>query len=448
MRPHQLPVLISLLQLLPHLACSQGTSAADFIIIGGGTAGCALAARLCTGLPDQQVVLLERGVPRNQTEDLLVSSPRLAFDAWASPNIMETIQSAPIPGLNGQRVTLRVGKTKGGSSAINGCHWTQPPGSVPAAWKFTGLTAKVAERLYAKAAKQIGVATAPKDLRQTYVEQWLTAAGDAGITRASEAIPAGIDVDRAWVNSMTADSVGRRRDSCTAYVDPVIAPGGACAKNLRVVLSATVSKIVTKDKRAVAVEWLSPGAAESAKNVLTASKEVILSAGPFGSPKILQLSGIGPAKLLSSRGVPLVADLPVGEATTHRPFSFLIHSYTAPLVRENTKALVFSKEAAVQFRAGMGGPLGIGVSGADGVLAAEDSIITHATAHPPPEQNSKQFASGCFLNSKSTGSIAIKSTDPLQPPDVQPNLFASKREVDSAIACLNRHLKVCSVYSS
>jgi choline dehydrogenase len=436
--------LVLVIECFLHTARGQAEDVVDFVIVGGGTAGCALAARLCEGLPGQQIVLLERGNPRNATEDLIVSAPRLAFDAWSSPNLMETFQSAPIPGLLGQNVTLRTGRTLGGTSAINGAHWTQPVSSDAAKWNITGLSAAEADRLFAKAAKTVGVATAPPGLRQTYVEQWLTAAAAANISRApaNEPIPIGLDQDRAWINTMTADPAGRRRDAATAYLNPVRAAGGACANNLQVVQSATVTKILINGSRATGVQWFSP-VAGTAVRTLSARQEVIISAGPFGSPKLLQLSGIGPSALLAARGIPVVADLPVGSAVSHRPFSFLIHSYSALNAPENTRVYVYNDTTTAQFRAGQGGLLGVGISGADGVLVAENSLITHATAHPPPADDIQQFSSACFINPSSTGTVAISSTDPLLPPDVQPNLFTLPSETVQAVACINRHLKVC-----
>ena len=111
------------------------------MIVGGGTAGCVLAARICENLPDFSVTLLERGAPRSDDEDLEVQSPNLFFRAWANPKISEGWDSQPNPGLGGRTVLQYTGNTLGGSSAINGGQWTKPPLSTfdKAIWAFNGL---------------------------------------------------------------------------------------------------------------------------------------------------------------------------------------------------------------------------------------------------------------------------------------------------------------------
>jgi GMC oxidoreductase len=111
---------------------------ADYVIVGGGTAGCTLAARLCAALPNAQITLLERGAPRTPAQDLLVSEPKNAFYAWNDPGITETIRSAPNSGLIGRTVSVLIGNTLGGTSAINGAQWTRPEAAVPASWGVKG----------------------------------------------------------------------------------------------------------------------------------------------------------------------------------------------------------------------------------------------------------------------------------------------------------------------
>ena len=117
-----------------------GPDAADYVIIGGGTAGSAVAARLCEALPEATVVVLERGAPRTAEEDLFVESPRLTFDSWAVPGVTEVWLSEPneatLP--PGQQYAVLTGKTLGGTSAINAAQWAKPPLASVAAWGFEG----------------------------------------------------------------------------------------------------------------------------------------------------------------------------------------------------------------------------------------------------------------------------------------------------------------------
>ena len=158
-------------------------------------------------------------------------------------------ESQPNPGLDGNTVSIQTGSTLGGTSAINGAHWTRPAASGPASWGIAGLDEAAADRLYEKAAAQVSLAVPPASLQQTYVEDWIDAATAAGITvvpdecvdlpecdAAGVPVPEGtVASDTAFKVRVTADVGGRRIDSHRGYVEPVLAPGGVCASNLIVV---------------------------------------------------------------------------------------------------------------------------------------------------------------------------------------------------------------------
>lgn len=120
-----------------------GPPAADYVVIGGGTAGCTLAARLCEALPDASVVVLERAPPRGPDDDLVALAPRLTFEAWHMPGLAEVWQSEPNEAVlpRGTRHDVITGRTLGGSSAINAAQWTKPPLDTVAAWGFSGAAA-------------------------------------------------------------------------------------------------------------------------------------------------------------------------------------------------------------------------------------------------------------------------------------------------------------------
>lgn len=125
-------------------AAEDTPNVADYVIVGGGTAGCVLAARLCENLPDSSIVLLERAAPRTEREDLFVRSPRLFSELWGAPerSLLDVWETKPNAGLGGRKVTQLSGRTLGGSSAINGLQWTKPPLATfnGAKWAFSGLS--------------------------------------------------------------------------------------------------------------------------------------------------------------------------------------------------------------------------------------------------------------------------------------------------------------------
>lgn len=120
-----------------------GSHAADYVIVGGGTAGCAVAARLCERLPDATVVVLERSAPRTPELEVLVQSPRETFSSWAVPGVTEAWQSEPIEALlpSGARQQVLTGNTLGGTSAVNAAQWSKPPLATVAQWGFAGAFA-------------------------------------------------------------------------------------------------------------------------------------------------------------------------------------------------------------------------------------------------------------------------------------------------------------------
>lgn len=180
-----------------------------------------------------------------------------------------------------------------------------------------GLDSQKAARLYRRAERRLQVAQPPPERQQTYVQAYLTAGEAAGIPTDDEPLSRSEPPeDGLWVNALAVGGRGRRQDACAAYLMPLLREGRECAGRVEIVQSATVSQVVLKGGRAVGVRYLD---AEREEHSVTAAVEVVLSAGPFGSPKVLQLSGVGPPAVLDDLGIDVVVDLPVGQNTLVRP---------------------------------------------------------------------------------------------------------------------------------
>ena len=134
-------------------------------------------------------------------------------------------------------------------------------------------------------------------------------------------------LDSMWVIAMPIDDGGRRQDSCTAYIMPLMDAGGACASTLKVIQSATVCKIVTEGGWAVGAQCVKMYAPDGQQDQAISAAEEVISAAcravPHEPPRLLQLSDIGPSSVLNSLGVDAVLDLPVEED------NLVCHSQTA-----------------------------------------------------------------------------------------------------------------------
>ncbi|KZT32740.1 alcohol oxidase [Sistotremastrum suecicum HHB10207 ss-3] len=309
----------------------------DFVIIGGGTAGLTLASRLSED-PSLTIALLEAG-PANLDDPLILRTSQ--YGAHFGKEGYEWGQSTtPQVHANGKSFYWPRGRTLGGSSAINFLCWTKPPlqdiddierlGNPGWGWESYEKYLKRAERFVhlgddgqlvpgltangPRPPEQGPLVISYPQTLENFEKKAYQTLKNLGIPDAP-APPAGT-----YACAHTFDPISQTRTySTTAYYLPV-----AHRKNLRVLVSATVSKIVLNHDAesgnvlATGVEFIHEGK----KHIVHASKEVILSAGSLKSPQILELSGIGRKDVLEPLGIPVVVDLPgVGENLQEHVFT-------------------------------------------------------------------------------------------------------------------------------
>lgn len=430
-------ILPVLLLLLPIVTYSQQSS--DILIVGGGTSGCVLAAKLCSALPNLQITLLERGLPRSPQSDFLVKAPRNLFAVLGDRSVGEAITSLPDAAIGNRPTVALTGATLGGSTAINGMQWTVPqPGSVES-WGINGLTTSVADGYYRRVYQKIGFGPPQSPLQ--YADEYVNAGISAGFALNTDPFNPS-PLKSIWPTRLSVDKQFRRVDSCTAYLTPV--ENTACAQNVKLVQGVTASKILFKTEndpatskpilRATGVQTVpSPGSTQPS-TVYTASKEVLITAGPYNSPKLLQLSGIGTKSTLSAAGVTQVLDLPVGEATVCRASATIPSTYTGvPDEPANNQALVNSPQSRAQWEAGNGGLLGTPVSAANGLSGLNayfGCTLVPFTPGPP------EIRSACYHNTETKGFLRIRDGNVFSEPLVKNNFLQSPADVQRLTNCV------------
>ena len=413
---------------------------ADFVIVGGGTAGCVLASRLCSSLPQATIILLERGRPRNTHTDFLVQAPRNAFDAWNETEISETFDTLPNPGLYGRTTQFITGNTLGGSSSINGMQWTVPVGASVSNWRIRGLNSVNSHIYYDRAFQQLNPRIPNPSVQQRYTNMYIRAAEKANIKQLRRPFDMKIKTG-IWQNYLLTKN-GRRVDSCTAYLDPV--KDTRCAHNLRLIQGVTVTKIVTKKRRtkimATGVKYVkSTDKRMKNKKYISANREVILSAGPIGSPKLLQLSGIGPEEVLRRHRIPKVIITSIGEQTQARPLTlvpFLYMNLSVP--PENDPTVLTNPYERTKYEHGIPSVFNIAIGAVNGILGRLGYFSATCIGLPGLGLGLPFLNYGCFTNPVSFGSLQIRNRNPFDSPKIQLNLMGNIFDIRRTLSCLRR----------
>jgi choline dehydrogenase len=289
----------------------------DFVIVGGGSAGCALANRLSAD-PSTRVLVLEAGRP-DYRFDVFIQMPAALAYPIGSRYYDWKYESEPEPFMNGRRIYHARGKILGGSSSINGMifqrgnpldyeRWAADPGM--ASWSYAHCLPyfrRMEDCLAADPDDRFRGHDGPLGLERGPATNPLFGAFFEAAKQAG--YPPTDDVNgyrqEGFATFDRNIRRGRRLSAATAYLHPVMK-----RPNLTVTTRAFVTRVLFEGRRAVGVEYRVRGGA--AKRAL--GGEVILAGGAIASPQLLQLSGVGSAALLEPLGVPVVHDLAgVGE---------------------------------------------------------------------------------------------------------------------------------------
>ncbi|TRD22234.1 GMC family oxidoreductase [Palleronia caenipelagi] len=282
----------------------------DYIVIGAGSAGCAVAGRL--GEAGHSVLLLEAG---GKDTNPFIHIPLGYSMLYANPKVNWCYESAPEPHLNNRRLFQPRGKVLGGTGAINGMIYMRGQPEDFDGWEEAGCTGwgwdgvlpffKSCEDQERGANDYHGTGgpVAVSDIRTEHElgEAFHAASEALGVPR-NDDFNGAQQEGTGYVQTTTKN--GRRWSTAAGYLK------GKAKQHVDLRLNAMVDRIVLEGRRATGVRWTDKSGAHQA----TARREIILSGGTFNSPQILQISGIGPGALLQNYGIDVAHDLPgVGE---------------------------------------------------------------------------------------------------------------------------------------
>ena len=307
----------------------------DYVIVGGGSAGCALANRLSAD-PNNSVLVLEAGRP-DYWFDVFIHMPAALMFPIGSKFYDWMYSSQPEPHMNGRRVTHGRGKILGGSSSINGMifqrgnpldfeRWGADAGM--SSWDYAHCLPyfkRMENCLAADTTDQFRGKDGPLRLERGQVKNPLFGAFFSAVKQAGHPITQDVNGYQQEGFAAFDRNVkrGRRFSAARAYLHPV-----KRRRNLTVQCRALATKLITEEKTVVGVEYSLP----FGRNKSVRAKEVILCGGAFNSPQLLQVSGIGNETDLRSVGITPIHHLPgVGENLQDHLEVYVQQSCTQPV---------------------------------------------------------------------------------------------------------------------
>lgn len=436
----------------------------DYVIIGGGSAGCVMASRLSED-PHTSVCLLEFG---GDGKDLAVRVPAgvimmmrdkpVKINNWAFNTVPQTH-------LNNRIGYQPRGQCLGGSSAINAMVYTRGSAKDYNRWADNGCEGWGYDEMlpfFKKAENNIhggdehhgdsgplhvSELLSPRPISQAFVDACVANGLDANDDFN------GTKQDGAGLYQVThfhGEKQGQRCSAAAAYLHPV-----EDRPNLTIITGAMVSKVIIEDKRATGVAYVKHGE----EYTVSALSEVLLCAGAFGSPKTLMLSGIGPKEHLEEHGIEVVQESPDvgGNLQDHLDVVF---DY-----KVNTKDIIGIGLGTVSQ---MMSALGQWKKDGTGILStnyAEGGAFYSATEKTPKDWPDTQLhfvisrvinhgrelkwgygvsVHSCYLRPESRGTVRLASTDPSEAPLIDPNYLSNEKDVEFMVAGAERARAIMS----
>lgn len=429
----------------------------DYVIVGAGSAGCALADRLSAD-GRARVLLLEAG---GRDSSFWIKMPIGYGKTFHHPTLNWRYRTEPDPGTKGRESYWPRGKVLGGSSSINAMLYVRGQREDFDGWAALGNPGWSAEEVMAvyrrmedtlagtgigadaQSARGVGGPLAITDMTDSVhplAHDFIKAAQAAGIPPNPDYN--GVSQEGAAIYQITARG-GLRCSSADAYLRPA-----RRRENLTVRPHCQATRILFDGKRAVGVEYVRRGARVSVR----VRREAILSAGAVNSPQLLMLSGVGDAARLSALGIAPVHHAPqVGRnLQDHLGFDYIYES-TRPTLNDALRPFWSRMLLGVRYLATRGGPLSLSVNQAGGFVrsgpeAARPDIqlyfspLSYTRRAIPGKRalTRTDFFSGFMLgvsncHPKSRGEIDLRAADPFTAPVIRPNYLSDARDLDELV---------------
>lgn len=419
----------------------------DYVIVGGGSAGSTLAARLSEE-SSATVCLIEAG---GKGDSILVRAPaavvamlpgRPKINNWA-------FETVPQPGLNGRKGYQPRGKALGGSSAINAMLYVRGHAKDYDEWADLGCDGWNWEAVlpYFKRAEnnergsdavhgdsgplQVSNQKSPRPITRAFVE-----AGQALQIREVADFNSGDNegIGEYQVTQFHAkDRNGERCSAAAAYLHPVMD-----RPNLTVLTKAHATRVLLEGKRATGVAYRQGGQEKQ----VTAKREVILCGGAFNSPQLLQLSGVGRAEDIEPHGITLVHELPgVGQnLQDHLDFTLAYKSKDRDNFGISLPGSVSLLKHMADWRKSGTGMLSTPFAEGAAFLKTESHleradiqlhfVISIVDDHARKLHMGHGFSCHvCVLRPKSRGSVGLSSADPMAPPRIDPQFLSDPEDL-------------------
>ena len=435
------------------MSAGNDAHAFDYVVVGGGSAGCVLANRLSAD-PRHTVALLEAGGNDNW---IWFHIPVGYLFAIGNPRADWLFKTDPEPGLNGRALNYPRGKVLGGCSAINAMIYMRGQAADYDNWAQMGLAGwswDDVKPLFMKQEDHFAGETMhhgaggewrvdqPR-MRWDILDAFIAAAESRGIA-ATDDFNTGSNegVGYFQVNQLN----GRRWSAARGFLKPVVE-----RPNLDVLTHAEATRIIFDGKRAVGVEYNGP----KGKTVVRANREVIIATGAIGTPKLMQLSGIGPGAALREMDLPVVADLPGVGANLQDHLQLRPVFKVSGVKTMNVEYQSFIKRGlmAAQYALFRRGPM----------TMAPSQLGCFTRSSPEYETPNVQFhiqplsldrfgepmhpfgaftVSVCNLRPTSSGFVRLTSPDPRAAPSIHPNYLSTPEDRRVAVDSIRlaRHI--------